>query len=161
MQQSPSWDANRFSVSQEIPHILWNLNVHHHGYKSTPPAPILSQIKSVPPKATSWRSIFILISHLYQGLPSGLLTSVYPPKPCMHLYSVSYVLHAMPTSFFLITQIIFGEEYRSLSSSLCRFLHSPVTLSIPLRPKYSLSSLFSNALRLCSFLTMHDQVSHP
>jgi hypothetical protein len=33
----------------------------------------------------------------------------------------------------LITQIIFGEEYRSVSSSLCSFLHYPV----PLRPKYS------------------------
>jgi len=24
MQQSPCWEANRFSASQEIPHILWN-----------------------------------------------------------------------------------------------------------------------------------------
>jgi hypothetical protein len=31
----------------------------------------------------------------------------------------------------LITQIIFGEKYRSLSSSLCSFLHSPVTF-VPL-----------------------------
>jgi hypothetical protein len=27
----------------------------------------------------------------------------------------------------LITRIIFGDEYRSLSSSLCSLLHSPVT----------------------------------
>ena len=47
MQQGPSWEANQFSASQEIPHILWNLNVHHHGYKSPPHAPILSQIKPV------------------------------------------------------------------------------------------------------------------
>jgi hypothetical protein len=36
----------------------------------------------------------------------------------------------------LITQIIFGEQYRSLSSSLCSCLLSPVTSS-HLRPKYS------------------------
>jgi hypothetical protein len=24
MEQSPSWEANRFSASQEIPHVLWN-----------------------------------------------------------------------------------------------------------------------------------------
>jgi hypothetical protein len=30
----------------------------------------------------------------------------------------------------------FGEEYRSLNSSLCSFLHSPYYL-IPLRPKCS------------------------
>jgi hypothetical protein len=35
----------------------------------------------------------------------------------------------------LITRTIFGE-YRSLSASLCMFLHSPCYL-IPLRPKYS------------------------
>ena len=28
MEQSPSWEANRFSASQEIPHILWNSKVH-------------------------------------------------------------------------------------------------------------------------------------
>jgi hypothetical protein len=38
----------------------------------------------------------------------------------------------------LITQTIFGEQYRSLSSSLCSFLHSPVTLSL-LGPKISLA----------------------
>ena len=28
MEQSPSWEANRFSDSQEIPHILWNPKIH-------------------------------------------------------------------------------------------------------------------------------------
>jgi hypothetical protein len=27
MEQSPSWEANRFAASQEIPRILWNPNV--------------------------------------------------------------------------------------------------------------------------------------
>jgi hypothetical protein len=36
----------------------------------------------------------------------------------------------------LITRIIFGDEYRSLSSSLYSLLHSPVTLSL-LGPKSS------------------------
>ena len=44
MQQSASWEANRFSASQEIPPILWNLMVHYHIYKSPSPVPILSQI---------------------------------------------------------------------------------------------------------------------
>ena len=35
-----------------------------------------------------------------------------------------------------ISRTIFGEQYRSLSSSWCSFLHSPVTTP-PLRPKYS------------------------
>ena len=29
MEYSPSWEANRFSASQEIPRILWNRKVHY------------------------------------------------------------------------------------------------------------------------------------
>jgi hypothetical protein len=54
----------------------------------------------------------------------------------------------------LITQIIFGDEYRS---SLCSLLHSPVTPSL-LRPNIPLSTLFSNTLSLCSSLSVRDQV---
>jgi len=43
--------------------------------------------------------------------------------------------------------LIFGEEYRSLSSSLCSFLHSPVASSL-LGPNILLSTLFSNTLSL-------------
>ena len=51
-------------------------------------------------------------------------------------------------------------EYRSLSSSFCRFLHSPVTSSL-LGPNILLSTLFSNTLSLRSSLNVSDEVSHP
>ena len=87
------------------------------------------------------------------GLPTK---NLHAPLLCL----ICATCHAHLILLDLITQIIFGEEQRSLSSSVCSFLNSPVTLYL-LGPNVLLSTLFSNALRLCSFLTMSDQVSHP
>ena len=123
-----------------------------------------SSIQSIPPlHPTSWRSILILSSHLRLGLPCGLIPSVFPTK-------ILYTSHLSPVRatcsdhlIFLdfITRTILGEEYRSLSSSLCSFLHSPVTSSSLLGLNILLSTLFSNTLSLRSSLNMSDQVSHP
>jgi len=37
MVQSPSWEANWFAASQEIPRILWNPKVHYRTHKRPPP----------------------------------------------------------------------------------------------------------------------------
>ena len=87
---------------------------------------------------------------------------VSPPQPCIHLSS-SPIRATCPTHLIfldLITWTILGEEYKSLSSSLCSFLHSFVT-SLLLGPNIRLNSPFSNTLSLHSFLNLRDQVSHP
>ena len=43
MVQSPSWEANWFAASQEIPRISRNLKVHYRTHKRPPPVPILGQ----------------------------------------------------------------------------------------------------------------------
>ena len=82
MEQSPSWKANWFAASQEIPHILWNPKVHYHIHKCPPPVPILSQLDPVH-IPLPWRFILILSSHLCLGLPSGLFL---PGSPTKTLY---------------------------------------------------------------------------
>ena len=89
IEHSPSWEANRSSASQEIPHILWSPNVHYRIHKCPQPEP--DQSNSWPPP-TSRISILILSSHLRLGLPTIW----------MHLSSPPYTLHAPPISLFLI-----------------------------------------------------------
>ena len=43
MVQSPSWAANWFAASQEIPRISQNPKVHYHTHKHLPPVSILGQ----------------------------------------------------------------------------------------------------------------------
>ena len=49
MEQSPSWEANWLSASQEFSRILWSPKVHYRIHKCPPPVPILSQLDPVHP----------------------------------------------------------------------------------------------------------------
>jgi len=91
-----------------------------------------------------------LVSHMW---------SLFQPKPCIRLSSVCATCPAYHILLDIITRTILGEEYRSLSSSLCSFLHSLVTSSI-VGPNIFQNTLFSNTLSLRSSLSVRDQVSH-
>ena len=115
------------------------------------------------PLPTSWRYFLILSSHLRLGLPSNLFSSSPPPqKLCSRLSFLHYIPDAQPISFFLISWLeqYWGEQYRSLSYSLCSFLHSPVTSSL-IGPNILLNTLFSDTVSLSSSLCVTDQDSNP
>jgi hypothetical protein len=113
----------------------------------TPPVPILSQID---PVHTPHIPLPKDPSYYYPPIYSWVFEVVSFPQvsPTKTLYTfLLFPIHATcPAHLILldfITRTILGVEYRSLSSSLCSFLHSPVTSSL-LVPNILLSTLFSN-----------------
>src|SRR5215510_5969432 len=82
---------------------------------------------------------------------------VSPPTPCTPL-SPPHTRHMPRPSHS--SRFNHPQGHRSFRSSLCNFLHSPVTSSL-LDPNTLLNALFSNTLSLCSSLNVSDQVSHP
>ena len=97
MEHSPSWEANRFLASPEIPHILQNLKVHYHIQSILPLIPNLSQINPVhAPHPTSWKPSLILLSHLYLELPNSFL--VHPTfvfTQMLKVLSMSFTCHIL------------------------------------------------------------------
>jgi hypothetical protein len=158
MEQSPSWEANLFAASQEISSVLWNPKVYYRIHKCPTPVSIMSQLNPIhtshPP---SWRSILILSSHLRLVLPIGFLSLRVPHQNPVHATPFPHPSYMPRLShlFDFITRTILGKEYKSFSSSLCNFLHSPVVSSL-LGP-----NILLNTLSLRSFLNVSDKVSNP
>ena len=104
MEQSPSWETNWFSASQEIPRILWNPKVHYYIHKCPPLTPILSQLDPVHTPTSRFRQIHLnIILSFTPGPSKWSLSHRFPQQtPCIPLSSPPYLLHVPPISFFSI-----------------------------------------------------------
>ena len=84
MVQSPSWEANWFAASQEIPRISLNPNVHYRTHKCPPPVSILGQPNPV----------HIPTSHLLEIHPN-----IHPSTPMSPHWSPSlrlFICNSLP-----------------------------------------------------------------
>ena len=158
MEESHFWEGNRFSASQEIPHFC---GIHSSLPRFQEPAicpyPEAHQSSPRPP------SHFLEI-HLNIILPSTSesckwsLSLRFPHENPVCTSPLPHTCY-MPTLLILLdlnSRIIFGEEYRSLSSSSCSFLHYSVISSF-----LGLSTLLSNTVSLRPSLNTSDQFLYP
>ena len=144
MVQSPSWEANWFAASQEIPRILRKPKVHYRTHKRPPPVSILGQPNPVHVPTSYFLEIHPNIIHPStprspQWSPSLRFPQqdpIHPPSP--HPYAP----HAQPISFFSISS---PAQYwvRSISSSYSASNWRPV---IPDRRRVAIL-LESNCLK--------------
>ena len=160
MEKSPSWEATmlvkKFPTFYATRRLITTFTSARHLSLSS-----ASSFQSRPPHPTSKRSVLVLSYHLCKSHPSGLFSSGFPTKT-LHMPLLSPICATWPAHLILlyfITQKILGEKYRSLSSSLCSFLHSPDPSSL-LGPNI-LNTQFSNILSLRSSLKVSNQVSYP
>jgi hypothetical protein len=86
-------------------------------------------------------------------MPGSYKWSISPSFPHHNPLPVCATCTAHLILLNFIMQTVLGEEYRSLSSSLCSFLHSLVTLSV-LCP-----NILLNTLNLHSSLSVSDHSS--
>jgi hypothetical protein len=110
----------------------------------------------------SWSSFLISSSYLGLGLPCGLFTSAFHTKTLyaslLSPTSATCQVHLIRLNFN--TRMIFGREFRTLSSSFCSFLHSHYRL-ILLDLNIPLTTKFSNTLSLSSSLNDRPSFTPP
>ena len=163
MEQSPSWEANWFSASQEIPHIYgtWKFITAFTNVRQLS-LPWARSIQSIPPHPNSWRFILILSSPLRLGLPSGLISSGFPTEK---VYTVNLTsphtryMHSPSNSSQFYHPKNTGWTVQIIKFST--YLSPHPCYLVPLGPKYSPQHPILKHPQPSSPLNVSDQVSHP
>ena len=140
--QSPSWEANWFAASQEIPRILWNPKVHYRTHKRPSPVPILGQPNPV----------HIPTSHLLQIHPN----IIHPSTPRSPQWSPSL---RFPHQDPIRPPLLAHTRHMPSPSHSSRFYHPHnIGWGVPIILLFS----YFIYIRIYSFIHLHfDTVSKP
>ena len=104
MVQSPSWEANWFAASQEIPLISRNPKVHYRTHKRPPPVSILGPPNPVHIPTSHLLEIHPNIIHpsMPRSPPVVSFPPVSPPKPYTPPSPPPYAPYVQPIALFSI-----------------------------------------------------------
>jgi hypothetical protein len=122
------------SASQWIYLVVWNMKVHYRIHKSTPFAPLLSQMNSVRSShSVSLRPTLILSFYLRMGLGSGLSASFrFSYQNCVCIFTVPS-RYNMLRLFHLVTScVVWTFNHKA---SLCEIF--VILFLLPVLPRFS------------------------
>jgi len=109
MVQSPSWEANWFAASQEIPRISRNPKVHYRIHKRPPRVQILIQINPVHiPKTHFLKTYFNIILNAWSKITLQYLFQLH--NTSTQKYTIIYQASGMFRSFSSIFREIIDKE---------------------------------------------------
>ena len=163
MVQSPSWEANLFAASQEIPRISWNPKVHYRTHKRPPPVFIPGQPNPVHTPTFHVLEIHPNIIHPSTPRSPQWSSSLrFPQQDPIHPPLLTHTRHIPSpyhsSRFYHPHNIGWGVQIIQLL--VMQSPPFPVTSSL-LGPNTLLNTLFSNTLSFISSRNVNDQVSHP
>ena len=124
MDQSPSWEANRFSSSHENTHILWNPKVHNRIHKCPPPVPI----KLIPTTQKNTPSIY------YQDRTFIQFKEIKDIIRITYIWRVLHVkvmVHTIPITLYRL--ILCSTDAECITPALS-FIHSVFCLTTGPKP---------------------------
>ena len=118
MVQSPSWEANWFAASQEIPRISRKPKVHYRTHKRPPYVSILGQPNPVHTPTSHFLEIHPNIHPSTPRSPLWSLSLRFPQQDPIHPLSspISATCPAHLVFLNFITRTILGEEYKYLDT---------------------------------------------